>query len=478
MITRAVFEEQVRQALAHLHDYERLRDLLLGRWLKAEPGYTGKGTLHRMLLDAIQALRPPAGTPPAAPAWRTYQILFYRFVQGMAVGEVASQLGFGDRHFRRQQARAIRLLADWLWEHYRIDEVEGPPPGEGEDPGRQADVNANLAWIEREHTPQQVSLDEVMPGVVRVLNRLLTAQGVRFALDLPTDLPPLSIHRSALRQILVSTLSYAVGLVPGGSVEVQCRSLDTVVVLRIALRAREGALPPVPADGDALAIPCRLLAMHSGSLRVTPDGYGGLTIDVRVPVSRRLPVLIVDDNPDTARLFARYLADSRYQPVVARSGQEALTLAPEVEPRAIVLDVMTPAQDGWEVLSLLKAHPRLERIPVIVATILTDRELALSLGAAEFLHKPVSQTANLDLAEVEDIIDEVRKVLCVTEDHLEIGEERRRQASSGIGARVAQDDLGKAGDHVDRHAQLVTDIGDELVYVVSQTAGSNAGDPA
>jgi len=45
------------QALVHLYDYERLRDLPLGRWLRAEPGYTGKGTLHQMLRDAIQALR-------------------------------------------------------------------------------------------------------------------------------------------------------------------------------------------------------------------------------------------------------------------------------------------------------------------------------------------------------------------------------------------------------------------------------------
>ncbi len=395
MIPRAAFREQVRQALVHLYDYERLRDLPLGRWLGAEPGYTGRGTLHQILLDAIQALRPPAGTPAAAPAWRAYHILFYRFVQGMAVGEVASQLGFGERHFRRQQARAIRLLADWLWEHYHIDEAEGRSPREAEDPGQQADVNANLAWIERERTPQQVNLQEVMPGVVKVLNRLLAAQGVRFTLDLPADLPPLSIHRSALRQILVSTLSYAVGLVPGGRVEAHCRELDTVVQVLASVHPAGEPLPPLAVEGDPLAITRRLLAMHSGSLSVLPDGSGGLTIDVRVPVSRRLPVLIVDDNPDTARLFARYLADSRYQPIVARSGQEALALAPEIEPRAIVLDVMMPAQDGWEVLSLLKAHPRLERIPVIVATILTDRELALSLGAAAFLHKPVSQATLL-----------------------------------------------------------------------------------
>lgn len=398
MITRASFREQVRQALLHLYDYERLRELPLGQWLGAEPGYTGKGTLHQILLDAIQALRPEPGTPPAAPAWRTYQILFYRFAQGMAVAEVASQLGFGERHFRRQQARAIRLLADALWESYRIGERgEGTPQGPGaDDPGQQADVSANLAWLQGERAPQQVNLQEVMAGVAKVLNRLLAAQGVHFTLDLPDDLPPLSIHRLALRQILVSTLSYAVGLVPGGRVELECRGLDKSARLCIRVsRAQGRELPGVGPDPDALAISRRLLTMHSGSLDLEPPGEGGLTITVRVPISRRLPVLIVDDNADTARLFARYLAESRYEPIIARSGQEALSLAPEIQPHAIVLDVMMPAQDGWEVLSLFKAHPQMERIPVIVATILADRELALSLGAAGFLHKPVSQTALL-----------------------------------------------------------------------------------
>lgn len=398
MITRSSFREQVRQALLHLYDYERLCELPLSRWLGAEPGYTGKGTLHQILLDAIQALRPEPGTPPVAPAWRTYQILFYRFAQGMAVAEVASQLGFGERHFRRQQARAIRLLADTLWESYHIGEREegaSEAPGAG-DPGQQADVSANLAWLQGERASQQVNLQEVMAGVVKVLNRLLAAQGVHFALDLPDDLPPLSIHRLALRQILVSTLSYVVGLVPGGQVMLECRELDKSARLCIRVSpVRAGELPRVTPDPDALVISRQLLTMHNGSLELAPPGDGGLTISIHVPISRRLPVLIVDDNADTARLFARYLAESRYEPIVARSGHEALSLAPEIQPHAIVLDVMMPAQDGWEVLSLFKAHPQMERIPVIVATILTDRELALSLGAAGFLHKPVSQTALL-----------------------------------------------------------------------------------
>jgi CheY-like chemotaxis protein len=62
-----------------------------------------------------------------------------------------------------------------------------------------------------------------------------------------------------------------------------------------------------------------------------------------------------------------------------------------VKPNAIILDVMMPEQDGWETLILFKAHPLTAAIPVIVVTILTDRELALSLGAADFLHKPVSR---------------------------------------------------------------------------------------
>ncbi len=394
MVTQSAFRGEVREALLNLYDYERLRQLPLGAWLGAEPGYAGPGTLRQVLLDAIEALRPERGTPVDTPSWRIYHILFYRFVQGMSVGEVASQLGFGERHLRRHQARAIRALADVLWQEHseRLRSVQDEGASEA---AAQADsLSAELAWLESERAVQQASLAEVLAGAEGVVNRLLKARGVELDVELSASLPPLSIHPLALRQVLVNVLSYAVGRAASSRISVGGEATDMAVDLRIAfgpVASPEAHPAPDPDEEDGLSISRRLLAMCGGRLQAGPMPDGDQAIAMQIPISQRLPVLIVDDNADTAALFTRYLADSRYRPLVARNGQQALALAQEARPRAIVLDVMMPAQDGWEVLSLLKTHPLTEGIPVVVATILTERELALSLGAADFLHKPVSQ---------------------------------------------------------------------------------------
>ena len=88
-------------------------------------------------------------------------------------------------------------------------------------------------------------------------------------------------------------------------------------------------------------------------------------------------------------LFRRFL-DGIYEVVEATSSEQALHLARTVRPRVITLDVMMPSQDGWEILQTIKHDPITENIPVIICSVLRERELALSLGAADCLAKPVT----------------------------------------------------------------------------------------
>jgi CheY-like chemotaxis protein len=77
--------------------------------------------------------------------------------------------------------------------------------------------------------------------------------------------------------------------------------------------------------------------------------------------------------------------------VAAVDGTRALECAEAEQPAAIVLDVMMPGRDGWEVLQVLKSHPATRHIPVVVCSVLQERDLALALGAAELLVKPVAR---------------------------------------------------------------------------------------
>jgi CheY-like chemotaxis protein len=102
-------------------------------------------------------------------------------------------------------------------------------------------------------------------------------------------------------------------------------------------------------------------------------------------------VLVIDDNEGLVKLLDDYLTGHACQVIAATDGPEGLRLAQELVPEAVVLDVMIPGMDGWEVLQRLRHHPQTADIPVIMCSVLDSPELAHSLGASLFLSKPVSR---------------------------------------------------------------------------------------
>jgi signal transduction histidine kinase/DNA-binding response OmpR family regulator len=99
-------------------------------------------------------------------------------------------------------------------------------------------------------------------------------------------------------------------------------------------------------------------------------------------------VLVVDDDPVVRDLMQRALAKAGYRVECATDGEEALQLARTIRPEAITLDVMMPGVDGWATLAALKADPELADIPVIMLTIVDDKNKGYALGAADYMTKP------------------------------------------------------------------------------------------
>lgn len=106
-------------------------------------------------------------------------------------------------------------------------------------------------------------------------------------------------------------------------------------------------------------------------------------------------ILVVDDDARNVRVLKAMLNADGYVTVSASTGQEALHLAEEASPGLILLDVMMPDMNGFEVVEKLKALPATCNIPIIMVTALDDREsrlYALQAGADEFISKPVDRT--------------------------------------------------------------------------------------
>ena len=89
--------------------------------------------------------------------------------------------------------------------------------------------------------------------------------------------------------------------------------------------------------------------------------------------------------------MTRFLKKEGFQPRIAADGQEGILLARKLRPDVIILDVMLPRVDGWAVLQTLKKDPELASIPVIMLTIVDEKNLAFMLGAAEYMTKPVNR---------------------------------------------------------------------------------------
>ncbi len=144
-----------------------------------------------------------------------------------------------------------------------------------------------------------------------------------------------------------------------------------------------------------------IIPMHYRSKPLQPtdaspvSNPGNAPAAVLAPAAQPAPglvkkqVLVIDDDPDAVYLLQENLNQQEYVIIGARNGQDGLRIAREQQPQAILLDIMMPGADGWQVLHDLKSDPATTAIPVVLLTIVDKKALGFSLGAVEYLLKPL-----------------------------------------------------------------------------------------
>lgn len=389
----------LREALSHLYDPSYAPPAPLCQAL-GQDTMAGEQPVRDILIQAIQDLEPGKEVPPQTRAWRIYDLLYYRFIKGLTQEETAALLGLTPRHIRREQVEALRVLAERLFRKPATESPSATPPPsttgaavrgmEGENnaaaTNERTQVRREMAALQ-ESAPDQLSqVAEAIKRTAHLAGPLLADANIRLQLP-PQDVLRASadlqavIHPSALHQLLIHVLTVLANGLSGSEIALSAQAEGNRVVIRVATER------PVCAHALQDSLISEILATTGGTIEQAAGDPALLLISLPRAMSAR--VLLVDDNLDLVHVYRRYTAGTRYELVHTSHGSEVYQLVEQQHFDLIVLDVMLPDVDGWEVLSTLREHPVGRGIPIVVCSVVREQDLALSLGATAFLSKPV-----------------------------------------------------------------------------------------
>lgn len=297
-------------------------------------------------------------------------------------------------------------------------------------------------------------VEVAVPEVLSNVRPLLMEKKVSFTSRIEPELFVLA-DRIRFKQILYNLLSNAVKFTPmEGEVAIEAsRSGDQV---RFALIDNGIGIDPLhqhiifeefrqvespdgtvkEGTGLGLAITRRLVEQQGGKISVESELGKGAKFIFTLPVgqhsavaempgaaiapaplkSKQPVVLVVDDEAQDRELLANYLSPEGYRIVTAASGEEAITKARDLRPDVITLDILMPTGSGWEMLHRLRNTPETAKTPVVVVSIVDQKQLGFSLGAAEYLVKPVSKEILLEALSRHIISDGKTSFTCLIID--------------------------------------------------------------
>jgi CheY-like chemotaxis protein/transcriptional regulator with XRE-family HTH domain len=387
------FEHDLRDGLAHLYDPTYQPSQLLWQVTGSDPKQ-GVQPLQALFIQAIENLKPASHVPPNARIRLIYNVLSCRYLQNLTQAEAAKRIGITPRTLRRIQQQAVKLLAQRLWNQSRPEtppavsdispEDETQSLEETEEDEWRSQLKHELATLQ-ESTPGLVTnVGEVIQGIVEVGRALTSKHDVSLQVELSAPPQPITTaHTSILRQVLIRAIDRLVlHMSSGGKITIYAEEEGDQVKITIAGH-------PVTSENQLYSdFIQEALTTQDGSLEVQAEGER-IIFQVVIPSAYKVTVLVVDDNTDLVHFYRRYVAGTRYEIIHLAEGQSLFEVIEDSSPDIIVLDVMLPGVDGWELLTHLHEHPDTRSIPVIVCSVVRGAEMASALGAALYLQKPV-----------------------------------------------------------------------------------------
>jgi CheY-like chemotaxis protein len=382
-----VFEVELQNLLYNLYDPGYAASPDFYAVLRVDPAL-GLDGLRAKILDAIDSLKTNTGFSQPTKSDLLYEILTARFIQGLSQEKAAEQLHMSSRHLRRKQNEAVHALASRLWQA-----AQTPPAAQRADPGAQGKAwtdmmvselevlhkNAPATTADAAETLQRAAdLAAYLPGSERIQLRVRPCQ---VEIKLP-------IHPTVLQQMILNLIGKICQSGYSGEVQLACARGENGAEVIIALAHQP--------QGPRLELgQIEALAGALGAVLETRQETSGDTILLALPQERRVTVLVVDDNSQVVQLYQRHTAKTRYEITHVTSGSGLIERLETNPVDILMIDILLPDIDGWELLLQLRHNPHTARIPVVICSVLGNEEMARKLGAAFYLPKPIDRQALL-----------------------------------------------------------------------------------
>jgi len=286
---------------------------------------------------------------------------------------------------------------------------------------------------------EQVYLANLVTEVRTIVEPLVVKNDNKLVIECPPDIGSMRTDVTKLKQSLINLLSNAAKFTKGGTVRLALSREPAGNASRVTFRVSDSGIGMTEeqlgrlfqaftqADssttrnyggtGLGLTITRHFAVMLGGTIEVTskpgegsvfmltlldqplaaPAAAGTIAEESAAVDPSALTVLVVDDDPTMHDVLTSTLSREGYRLLHARDGRAALDILRKSPPDIVTLDVMMPGIDGWSVLGMMKSDPELEHIPVIMITIVDDRNLGFQMGASEYMTKPIDRARLIGL---------------------------------------------------------------------------------
>ena len=275
---------------------------------------------------------------------------------------------------------------------------------------------------------ESVNLVDIAKTVMSTAIALVKDKQIKLEQDVPADLPTVTADQTRVRQIILNLVSNAAKFTEKGFIRLSMVPTPQEVMISVTdsgIGIPEDKLGHIFEEftqvdasttrkyggtGLGLAITRSFVEMHKGRIWVESRLGAGATFTFTLPREQPEPeptislpsdleargegkrlIMCIDDDPGVLTLYKRYLEKQNYQVIGVTDPAKAVEEAKRLLPYAITLDVLMPNKDGWDVLADLKKTPEVSNTPILVCSIIQDKSRGFTLGAAEYLVKPITE---------------------------------------------------------------------------------------